>query len=222
MKEIAQLLVAHDIVKTNFKEPYTWTSGIKSPIYCDCRELTGLVEARATVVSHMIEKIKELGLMPDAVAGTATAGISWASWVAGIMNVPMGYVRGKPKGHGAGKMVEGLGKKLGSKPNIVVVEDAFSTGGSSIKSAEALRSELNAEVTHVFGIFSWDTPAFFQNSRSAGLEMISFTNFSEITEALLEAGKISPTQKTSLEKFHQDPPNWFQSENEESSDQQLF
>jgi len=208
MKNIAQLLVAQNIVKVNFDEPFTWTSGIKSPIYCDCRELTGMVEARATIVSAMVEKIKELNLEPTAIAGTATAGISWASWVAGILGTPMGYVRGKPKGHGAGKMVEGLGSNLGIKPNIVVVEDAFSTGGSSIKSAEALRKECNAEVKYIFGIFSWDTPAFFENSRKAGLEMISFTNFAEIAEALLEAGKISPTQKESLERFHQDPKGW--------------
>ncbi len=212
MQSIAALLVKHDVVKVNFDQPFTWTSGIKSPIYCDCRELTGLVEARATVVTTMIEKINELGLKPDAVAGTATAGISWAAWVAGILNVPMGYVRGKPKGHGAGKMVEGLNKNLGSKPQIVVVEDAFSTGGSSIKSAEALRSELNAEVKYIFGIFSWDTPKFFASQRQAGLEMISFTNFDEIVSALQAAGKISPTQAQSLQRFHEDPPNWHERE----------
>jgi len=224
MKEVAQLLVQHNIVQVNFDEPFTWTSGIKSPIYCDCRELTGITEARATVVTTILGKISELGLAPDAIAGTATAGISWASWVAGIMDVPMGYVRGKPKGHGAGKMVEGFGSRLNTRPQIVVVEDAFSTGGSSIKSAEALRKELGAEVKYIFGIFSWDTPAFFENKRTAGLEMISLTNFQEIIDTLLESGKISPTQKQSLERFHQDPPNWWQAEQagEDATDQQLF
>ena len=220
MKEIAQLLVAHDIVKTNFDAPFTWTSGIKSPIYCDCRELTGLVEARASVVTHMIEKIKELGLTPDAIAGTATAGISWAAWVAGIMNVPMIYVRKKTKGHGADKLIEGRFNQ--SNANIVLVEDAFSTGNSSISAAAAIQNELGAKVPNILGIFTWNTPQFQKNNQTSGFSMSSLTTFAEIAEALVEAGKISPTQKESLERFHQDPPNWFKSENEETTEQQLF
>lgn len=202
MKTIAKLLVEHDIVKVNFKDPYTWTSGIKSPIYCDCRELTGLPEARNQIVNVMVQKIKEIGLEPQATAGTATAGISWAAWVADKLDIPMCYVRSKPKGHGAGKMVEG---RIGKNQKIIVIEDAFSTGGSSIKSAEALKSELNAEVSYIFGIFSWDTPQFFENVEASGLNMISFTNFHEIADALLESGKITPEQKIELEKFHNNP-----------------
>ena len=163
----------------------------------------------------MLAKIKEENLKPDAIAGTATAGISWAAWVAERLNLPMGYVRSKPKGHGAGKMVEGLSPDLFSTVKsgleILVVEDAFSTGGSSIKSAEALRSELNASVDNVLGIFSWDTPAFFTNQTASQLNMIAFTNFKEIAEALLEAGKISESEKSSLERFHTNPSDWWQS-----------
>lgn len=206
MKQIAQLFVKHDIVKTNFTQPFTWTSGIKSPIYCDCRELTGIVEARNMVLDAFIEMIKSRNINPDAVAGTATAGISWAALVADRLNLPMGYVRSKPKGHGAGKMVEG---RLPLGANVMVVEDAFSTGGSSIKSAEALRTELEATVTDVFGIFSWDTPTFFENKDAAGLTMTAFTNFTEIVEALLEAGRISAEEKASLERFHHNPSEWW-------------
>lgn len=206
MKEIAQLLVEHDIVKTNFTSPFTWTSGIQSPIYCDCRELTGLIQARTEVVDQMINQIRMLGLNVDAVAGTATAGISWAAWVADRLEKPMCYVRSKPKDHGAGKMVEG---RISPNQNVVVVEDAFSTGGSSITSAEALRAELGAEVTHILGIFSWSTPEFFIRQKHANLEMIPLTNFEEITAALLEAGKISEAEKASLEAFHDNPRDWW-------------
>lgn len=214
MKDIAQLLVEHDIVKTNFTTPFTWTSGIKSPIYCDCRELTGLIRARTEIVDQMINQVRTLGISVDAVAGTATAGISWAAWVADRLDKPMCYVRSKPKGHGAGKMVEGRIPKPSpdsgeSRLNILVVEDAFSTGGSSIASAEALRAELGADVTHILGIFSWSTPEFFTRQKHANLEMIPLTNFEEITAALLEAGKISETEKADLETFHRNPRTWY-------------
>lgn len=206
MKTIAHTLVQNNIVKTNFTDPFTWTSGIKSPIYCDCRELIALPEARETVTNAMIEQIKTLETQPDIIAGTATAGIPWAAFVADKMNLPMLYVRSKPKGHGAGKMVEGRGE---TGKNIVIVEDAFSTGGSSIKSAEALRNELNANVTDIMGIFTWSTPLADTNANSANVQLHPLTNFEEITEALLEAGTISEAEKESLEAFHNDPAGWW-------------
>lgn len=205
MKEIAQLLVKHDIVKTNFENPFQWTSGILSPIYCDCRELIGIPEARKTINNGFLTLIKENNLPCDIISGTATAGIPWASFVAEKLETPMLYVRSKPKGHGAGKMVEGRGK---NNKNILVVEDAISTGGSSIKSAEALRNELNGTVENILAIFSWSTPLSVENSKKANLNILTLTEFSEIAEALLEAGKISESEKTELKKFHSNPKGW--------------
>lgn len=204
MKHIAKLLVAEDIVQVNFENPFTWTSGLKSPIYCDCRELISIPAARDQIVAAFLEIMKDLPC--DYIAGPATAGIPWAAFIADRLNIPMLYVRGKPKGHGAGKMVEG--KVFTDTPSIVVVEDAFSTGGSSIKSAEALRSEIGAEVSHIMGIFSWSTPQSVLNAQDAQVILAPLTEFDEIAEALLEAGKITEDEKVSLENFHADPAGW--------------
>ncbi len=205
MKSIAQLLVEHDIVRVNFDTPFVWTSGIQSPIYCDCRELTGIVAAREIVIDAFLNLIQAEDLSHDVVAGTATAGISWASFVADRLEIPMLYVRGKPKGHGAGKMVEGRAEK---GQNILVVEDAVSTGGSSVVSAEALRTELEATITHILAIFSWSTPLSVENEAKHQVKFLTLTDFDEIAQALLDAGKITEDQKESLEAFHANPADW--------------
>lgn len=207
MKEIAEILVKNNIIQTNFVTPFTWTSGIKSPIYCDCRELISVPEARTIIIESFIEEIKKS--IPDQsliyIAGTATAGIPWAAFVAEEMNQPMLYVRSKPKGHGAGKMVEGRAQ---DDQVMIVVEDAFSTAGSSIKSVEALRNEYNAHIDHVFGIFSWDTPAAVENATKGKVRLHPLTNFSEIVDSLHKHGRISDSEKESLISFHQDPAEW--------------
>ncbi len=205
MKEIAKLLVSHNIVQTEFKNPFKWTSGILSPIYCDCRELIGIPKARKMINNYFLAIIKEKNLPHDIISGTATAGIPWAAFVADALEKPMLYVRSKPKGHGAGKMVEGRGEK---GKNILVVEDAISTGGSSIQSAKALREELDGTVENILAIFSWSTPAAKKNAEEAGVNIFTLTEFSEIAEALLEAGKISEAEKADLERFNKNPVNW--------------
>lgn len=206
MKSIAKLLVDENVVQTNFEDPFTWTSGIKSPIYCDCRELISIPAARDKIVEAFLEQINELDC--DYIVGPATAGIPWAAFIADRLSIPMLYVRSKPKGHGAGKMVEG--KVHHQTPKMVVVEDAFSTGGSSIKSAEALRNEVDAEVTHILGIFSWSTPQSITNAEEAKVTLAPLTEFHEIVEALMDAGKINEAQKASLENFHDNPSEWGQ------------
>lgn len=208
MKSIAKILVQNGIVRVNFEEPFVWTSGIKSPIYCDCRELIGLPEARDEVVSAFIELIDEHNLPTDVVAGTATAGIPWASFVAQSLQVPMLYVRSKPKDHGAGKMVEG--SVVAKEPQVLVIEDAVSTAGSSIKSAAALRSELSATVKTIMGIFTWSTPLSIQNSEEAELDLITLTNFDENAQALLDEEVINDNQFESLKSFHDAPADWWE------------
>jgi len=206
MKNIAQLLVEQNVVQTNFENPFTWTSGIKSPVYCDCRELISIPEARDIIVEAFLELMERENLKCDYIAGPATAGIPWAAIIADRLKIPMLYVRSKPKGHGAGKMVEG--KVFTQNPNIVVVEDAFSTGGSSIKSDEALRTEVGAMVTHIMGIFSWSTPQSITNAEEADITLAPLTEFHAIVKALIDSGKIDQTQKESLERFHDNPSQW--------------
>ena len=207
MEHIAQLLVAENIVRVNFTEPFTWTSGIKSPIYCDCRELISTPTARDQIIEAFLTQLKEHNMPCDYIAGPATAGIPWAAFIADRLKIPMLYVRSKPKGHGTGKMVEG--KVRTGNPKIVVVEDAFSTGGSSIKSAQALRDELGAEVEHILGIFSWSTPQAVVNAQAAGVQLAPLTNFDEIVNALLESEKITAEEHVSLERFHANPAEWW-------------
>lgn len=206
MKSIAQLLVENKAVRTNFETPFEWTSGIRSPIYCDCRELISLPEAREQIIEHWLQVINEVGIEFDMVAGTATAGIPWCAFIADRLKIPMLYVRSKPKGHGAGKMVEGRGIM---NQKILVVEDAFSTGGSSIKSADALRNELNAQVADILGIFSWDTQLAAQNAKNGQVKLRPLTVFSEIIEALYENNIISEREKESLERFRSAPATWY-------------
>ncbi len=206
MKSIANILVKHDIVRTNFTKPFVWASGIHSPIYCDCRELMSLTEARKEIIEGFMELIKNENLPADAIAGTATAGIPWAAFVADRLEKPMLYVRAKPKDHGVGKMVEGRGEQ---DKNILVVEDAISTGGSSITSAIALRNELNATVNHILGIFTWSTPKVAENEVEHNVKFHSLTEFSEIAEALESAGKITADERASLERFHDNPREWW-------------
>jgi orotate phosphoribosyltransferase len=206
MKSIANILVEHNIVRTNFTNPFVWASGIHSPIYCDCRELMSLTDARNEIVDGFIELIKKENLPTDSIAGTATAGIPWAAFVAERLAKPMLYVRAKPKDHGAGKMVEGRGEQ---GKNILVVEDAISTGGSSITSAIALRNELNATVAHILGIFTWSTPKVAENEMEHHVKFHTLTAFAEIAEALEAAGKITTEERASLERFHDNPREWW-------------
>ncbi len=207
MKAIANILVEHNIVRTNFTAPFLWASGIHSPIYCDCRELMSLTNARNEIVDGFIELIERENLATEFVAGTATAGIPWAAFVAERLSKPLLYVRAKPKDHGAGKMVEGRGEQ---DKKILVVEDAISTGGSSIASAIALRKELNATVEHILGIFTWSTPKVAENEEEHNVKFHSLTEFSEIVEALEAAGKITADERVSLERFHNNPREWWQ------------
>ena len=206
MKNIAELLVTSHAVKTNFKEPFVWTSGIHSPVYCDCRELISIPDARDKIINEFLKLIERESLPTEIISGTATAGIPWAAFVADRLKVPMIYVRAKTKEHGVGKMVEGRGER-GQK--ILVIEDALSTAGSSIQSAQTLKNELDAKVEHILPIFSWDTPAARENAKKAKLTLHALTNFHEIADALLETGKISSDEREELERFHTNPPGWW-------------
>lgn len=206
MKNIAEILVQHGVVKTNFKEPFVWASGIKSPIYCDCRELISIPEARQKVNQTFLNLISRENLPHDIISGTATAGIAWAAFIAEKLDKPMLYVRPEPKSHGAGKQVEGRGE-IGK--NVLIIEDAFSTGGSSIKSAEALRKELDAKVENILAIFSWDTPQLPINAEKGNVKLWPLTNFAEIAEALEKFEKINDFECEELMRFHSDPASWW-------------
>jgi orotate phosphoribosyltransferase len=191
---IAQLLIEKQAVKINFEERFTWTSGIQSPIYCDNRLLIGHTDARKVIVDAFVTQIKSLYPEVQYVAGTATAGIPWAAFVAWELNIPMVYVRSKPKGHGAGRMVEGF---MEAKKNVIVVEDLISTGGSSIKSAHALKNEFDSNVLGVMSIFEYGFTSAKEAFLAENLTYHSLSNISYITKHL----ELPETEQTELKIF---------------------
>ena len=156
-EQTAKILFDLKAVKINVKEPFTFSSGIKSPIYCDNRVILGYPEAREQIVQGFLDIIDTENT--DVIAGVATAGISWAAFIAEKLGKPMAYVRSKPKGHGVGRQIEGA-ETAGKR--VAVIEDLISTGGSSINAAEVLRNS-GADSVEVKAIFSYNFKSAFEN-----------------------------------------------------------
>lgn len=202
---IAQVLLEKNAVRVSLDPPFRWTSGIESPVYCDNRLMTGYVGEREVIVRGFVEKIHEMNWKPTVIAGTATAAISWAAFVAAEMKLPMVYIRPEPKKHGAKKQIEGY-MEPGSE--VLIVEDLFSTGGSSIKSATEIRNEGKSEVVGAISIMTWELPVAEKNFEEAGVEHVSLTGFSQIIPLAAEKGYISADDVAKILEFRSDPSTW--------------
>lgn len=209
-RAIAERLLDIGAVKVKMDPPFTWTSGIKSPVYCDNRRLISYPEHRKAVVmawKEVLEKkvaAKEME-MPDVLGGTATAAIPWAAFLAYEMNLPMVYIRPQKKEHGAGKQVEG-DLKPGQK--VLIVEDLISTGGSSVQAAEAVREEGQCTVTDIFAIVSWELPKSEEVFGEAGLSLTNLTGFTALIGLATENGAIKSEEEAIVLEFKKDPPTW--------------
>jgi orotate phosphoribosyltransferase len=199
---VASALLDAKAFKVSLDPLFTWTSGLKSPVYCDLRALNSDVEARRLIVDELVKMIPE---DVDVIAGTATAGISWAAWVAEKMGKPMVYVRSKSKEHGTKKQVEGIVKE-GQK--VVVVEDLISTGGSSIVSVEALKSECSAVVDLVVAINTYMFAKADANFSTAGIALKTVTSSPVIFAVARERGVITEEQEAMLQDFGTAPAGW--------------
>ncbi|MDR2879203.1 MAG: orotate phosphoribosyltransferase [Fusobacteriales bacterium] len=201
-EQTAKILFDLKAVKINVKEPFTFSSGIKSPIYCDNRVILGYPEAREQIVQGFLDIIDTENT--DVIAGVATAGISWAAFIAEKLGKPMAYVRSKPKGHGVGRQIEGA-ETAGKR--VAVIEDLISTGGSSINAAEVLRNS-GAESVEVKAIFSYNFKSAFENFEKINCKWDTISNFDILIE-LLENGKyLSEAEaKTALE-WNKNPESW--------------
>lgn len=173
---IAQILLKEKAVFLRPEQPFTWTSGIVSPVYCDNRLLISTVSPRDSIVSAFCEKIKPLNV--SVIAGTATAGIPWAAWIAMKMNLPLIYVRSSSKEHGRKNAVEGQAPQ-GSK--CVLIEDLISTGKSSIEAAEKLK-DANIKVEKVMSIFSYDFQQAAEAFSRAGLAYEALSTFEVLAQ----------------------------------------
>ena len=204
MKEIAKDLLKIQAVKLSPNEPFTWASGIKSPIYCDNRLTISYPKIRTAIAKGIAELISERYPKVEGIAGTATAGIPHAAWIAAELDLPLVYVRSKPKDHGRGKQIEGV---LHPGAKTVVIDDLLSTGGSVLKAVKAAQNE-GADVLGVGAIFSYQLQAIVDNFRQADLSYFTLTNYSELLEAAVETNYISTTERAALEKWRHDPENW--------------
>ena len=202
---IAQILLDSKAVKVSLNPPFQWTSGMKSPVYCDNRILPSFPNFRDLIVDGFVNLIQKHNFQPDAIGGTATAGIPWAAFVAQKMNLPMFYVRPKPKEHGEGKQIEGVIK---SKSKIIMIEDLFSTGGSAIKAAQACEKEAQTEVLGIFSIVTYGFPIAEKSFAQAGYLSDSLTSFDSILALLKQQSVFSPDDLEKIAEFIDNPENW--------------
>ena len=205
-KKIAEALLRIRAVFLRPEEPFTWASGIKSPIYCDNRLILTAPEVRDEVEAALAETIRENYAEAEVLMGTATAGIAHAAIAAHMLKIPMGYVRSGAKDHGRQNRIEG---RLEPGQKVVVVEDLISTGGSVIEAAEALR-EAGAEVLGAVSIFTYGMQRGLDRLAAAGLKNISLTNLDSVAEVAAREGYIKPEDVERLMAFRANPSdeNW--------------
>lgn len=204
MKKIAKHLLDIKAVTLSPTEPYTWASGMKSPIYCDNRLTMSYPEVRRDVACGLAKRIKEEFPDVQVIAGTATAGIPHAAWVAEELDLPMVYIRGASKGHGKKNQIEG---RIDRGAKMVVIEDLISTGGSVIEACLAAEKE-GADVLGVMAIFTYQLPDGLANFKENNLACHTLTNYDELIEVALENNYIHQDEELVLKEWKKDPKNW--------------
>lgn len=197
--DLAKDLLKIGAVQIKTDDYFTWSSGIKSPIYCDNRLTMSYPAIRENIANAFLTMIKEMDLRPDVIAGTATAGIPHASWLSDRLQVPMVYVRSKPKGHGKGNQIEGA---FQSGQNVLVIEDLISTGTSSIDAANALQDE-GMNVLGVCAIFTYGLKEGQRQFDEAGFEHYTLLSFDDILELLLTEKRLSENEAHELLRWRQ-------------------
>lgn len=200
-KEIAKGLLEIEAVFLSPKKPFTWASGIKSPIYCDNRLILTAPDIRNKVEQAIADTVKEHYPDAEVLMGTSTAGIAHAAIAAHIMGIPMGYVRSGAKDHGRENRIEG---RLEKGQKVVVIEDLISTAGSVIDVVEALR-EASAQVLGIVSIFTYGMKKGLERLAAANVKNISLTDFDAVTEAAAETGYIEESDVEKLTAFRNDP-----------------
>ncbi|RUT36353.1 orotate phosphoribosyltransferase [Paenibacillus zeisoli] len=202
--KIAESLLEIGAVALRPHQPFTWTSGIKSPIYCDNRLTMSFPEVRDLIAEAFASLIREQYPDTEVIAGTATAGIPHAAFVSQKMGLPMAYIRDKAKGHGKENQIEGL-IKPGQK--VIVIEDLISTGGSSIKAAQAVEA-AGAKPQAVLAIFSYQLDKAVNAFKDAGIEIQSLSNYSALIEVAVKKGTIQEQDLELLKSWREDPSSF--------------
>ena len=200
-RQIASSLLSIGAVFLRPEEPFTWASGIKSPIYCDNRLTLSAPRVREQVENGLALLVKKYYPDCEMLMGTSTAGIAHAAITATILDLPMGYVRGEAKTHGRTNRIEG---KMGPGTKVVVIEDLISTGGSAIEVVDALR-EAGAEVQGIVSIFTYGMKRGLERIAAAGTENHSLCNLDVLVEVAEEEGRIGQGWKERILAFRDNP-----------------
>ncbi|WKK83481.1 orotate phosphoribosyltransferase [Marivirga arenosa] len=191
-------------IKIRPNEPFKWASGWNSPIYCDNRLALSFPETRTIIKHYLADVIRST--YPDAqgIAGVATAGIPQGALVAESLDLPFMYVRSKPKGHGMENLVEG---KIEKGQKIVMVEDLVSTGGSSIKAAEAIKA-AGAEVLGMAAIFTYGFDVAHENFKKAEIKLVCLSDYTHLLDEALAKKLIQPDELETLSEWRENPSEW--------------
>lgn len=204
MKKIAEQLLEIKAVALNPNQPFTWASGLKSPIYCDNRLTMSYPKVRKEIANGLAQIIKENYPDVEVIAGTATAGIPHAAWVAEVLDLPMVYIRGKAKDHGKKNQIEGC---ISPNQKMVVIEDLISTGGSVLEACAAAEQE-GADVLGVAAIFTYGLPKGVENFEKAQVPFITITNYNELIEVAISKNYINESEVALLNKWKENPKDW--------------
>jgi orotate phosphoribosyltransferase len=203
-ERIASHLLDVEAVSLLPDQPFTWASGILSPIYCDNRITLSYPEIRRDIAQELATLILAKYPCVEVIAGTATAGIPQACWVAEILNLPMVYIRTKAKDHGKENQIEG---RITINQKMVVIDDLISTGGSVLDACEAAKRE-GADVLGVVAIFTYQLPKGFANFRERSIPLDTLTDYTTLIQVAQAQGYIQPQQLDVLMEWKKDPQNW--------------
>lgn len=201
----AELLLQINAIKLNPQEPFTWASGIKSPIYCDNRIILSYPSIRNFIVSELAKPIETLFEKPDAIAGVATGAIGIGAIIADYLGLPFVYVRPEPKKHGRQNQIEG---KLNPHANVVVIEDLISTGKSSMNAIKALKNEGKANIKGMMAIFTYGFEESEQAFKDEHLSVHTLGNYDILLKEAYRTSYLTETEFELLKTWRKDPANW--------------
>src|SRR5574344_1054034 len=204
-KLTAEKLLSIRAIKLQPSNPFTWASGWKSPIYCDNRKLISYPKIRTFIKTELCRLILENFPEVDAIAGVATGAIAPGALVADALGLPFIYIRAAKKDHGMENLVEGY---LPEGKKVVVVEDLISTGGSSLKAVEAIRSEKKCEVLGMVAIFTYGFPLAQEQFEKAGVELTTLSNYEAVLKHALATNYINNKDLAALQEWRKDPSVW--------------
>lgn len=203
-EKVAKNLLQIKAIKLSPDKPFTWSSGWKSPIYCDNRLALSFPNVRTLIKNQLSEAIKQNFPEVEAIAGVATAGIPQGALVADLLSLPFLYVRSKPKGHGMENLIEG---SIGAGQKVVVIEDLISTGGSSLSAVTALKG-AGAKVLGMAAIFTYGFPLADKNFTEAEVSLVVLSDYATLLQYAEKENIISNDQLPVLKEWRNDPENW--------------